>query len=89
MTSRTLAVCPRLSEGDAVLRDGEAVGRLALNGTVLAGTALVKSEAEWAALREDARGLERALKTIGVPRQGFEEAMEPVQRRDDVEQSMA
>lgn len=74
MTGSRLVVCPRLSEGEAVLSGGEAAGRLALNGTVLAGTALVRSAAEWEALRGDPRGLEAVLKTIGVPREGFDEA---------------
>ncbi|PNY22822.1 Uncharacterized protein TCAP_07057 [Tolypocladium capitatum] len=76
MTSGTLVVCPRLAEGGAVLRRGEAVGRLALNGTVLAGTALVKGEAEWEALRGDPRALADALRLIGVPREGFDEGTE-------------
>lgn len=66
MTRNSLVVCPRVAEGDVVRsRDGEEVGRLALNGTVLAGTALVKSEAEWDALRADPGQLRRVLGKIG------------------------
>lgn len=66
MTRNSLVVCPRVAEGDAVRsRDGKEVGRLALNGTVLAGTALVKSEAEWDALRADPDQLEGVLGKIG------------------------
>lgn len=66
MTRNSLVVCPRLAEGDVVRsRDGKEVGRLALNGTVLAGTALVKSEAEWDALRADLDQLWGVLGKIG------------------------
>lgn len=69
MTRGAIVICPRLAEGD-VVRDGEGreVGSLALNGTVLAGTALVKSQAEWDALRGDGgKQLWRVLGKIGVP----------------------
>ncbi|KAK7703022.1 bifunctional AP-4-A phosphorylase/ADP sulfurylase [Diaporthe eres] len=66
MTRTSLVVCPRVAEGDIVRsRDGKEVGRLALNGTVLAGTALVKSEAEWDALRGDPDQLRDILGKIG------------------------
>lgn len=66
MTRNSLVVCPRAAEGDVVRsRDGKEVGRLALNGTVLAGTALVKSEAEWDALRADPDQLWSVLGKIG------------------------
>lgn len=78
MTRGAMVLCPRTAEGDIVRdgRTGAEVGRLALNGTVLAGTALVKSRAEWDALRErgdegDGKGggdqLWRILGRIGVP----------------------
>jgi ATP adenylyltransferase len=68
MTSSTLTVCPRLSEGqDITTEDGVVVGKLALNGTVLAGTALVKSEGEWDALRENEAKLAGLLEAIGIP----------------------
>jgi ATP adenylyltransferase len=67
MTSRVMVLCPRLAEG-APLRNanGEEVGKLALNGTVLAGTALVKSEADWDTLRGDPKQLEDVLGLIGL-----------------------
>lgn len=74
MTSDRLAVLPRLAEGAAIFKDGTAVGNLALNGTVLAGTALVKNEAEWDALRSGGDGdgvqLLEVLSKIGVPKDG-------------------
>ncbi|KYK56466.1 5',5'''-P-1,P-4-tetraphosphate phosphorylase 2 [Drechmeria coniospora] len=73
MTKNTIVVLPRLAEGAAVAeRSGEPVGRLALNGTLLAGTALVKMESEWEALKDDPRGLADALRAIGIPREEFD-----------------
>ncbi|KAG5929625.1 hypothetical protein E4U42_005215 [Claviceps africana] len=69
MTSTRMLLCPRLAEGGPVVDGrGDEVGRLGLNGTVLAGTALVKSEAEWEALRERPDGLVGVLRGIGMPR---------------------
>ena len=68
LTRRTMAVMPRTAEGSAVVTaaDGDG-GRLSLNGTVLAGTALVKNEAEWEALRKEPSRLAAVLAQIGVP----------------------
>ncbi|KAI0393911.1 hypothetical protein F5Y17DRAFT_283059 [Xylariaceae sp. FL0594] len=68
MTSTSMALCPRTAEG-ARIRDGEGreIGRLNLNGTVLAGTALVKTEAEWDTLRSGRAVLSDVLRRIGVP----------------------
>ncbi|KAH6624121.1 histidine triad-like protein [Chaetomium sp. MPI-SDFR-AT-0129] len=73
MTRDVMVVAPRVAEGRAVSRvaaDGrrEEVGRLALNGTVLAGTALVKTQEEWDALRAEPEQLGGVLGSIGVPR---------------------
>lgn len=68
MTRRTLVVSPRLAEGaDVAASSGRVLGTMSLNGTVLAGTALVKSELEWDTLRRDPSGFERVLGGIGVP----------------------
>lgn len=67
MTRDVMVVCPRLTEGAAVRdREGKEVGWLALNGTVLAGTALVKNQAEWDALRADPGQVAAVLGKIGV-----------------------
>ena len=67
MTRRVMVLCPRTAEGSVVRGpDGEVAGRLSLNGTLLGGTALVKSEAEWDALRKDPRQLFAVLEKIGV-----------------------
>ncbi|SPQ22980.1 90a2fc61-dd08-4724-83cd-0ab5f10154e7 [Thermothielavioides terrestris] len=76
MTREVMVIAPRVAEGEVVwaaAAGGEGggqrtpVGRLALNGTVLAGTALVKSRAEWDALRAEPEQLLEVLGRIGVP----------------------
>ncbi|KAI2469273.1 HIT-like protein [Annulohypoxylon bovei var. microspora] len=68
MTSSTMALCPRTAEGVMIKnKSGEDIGQVSLNGTVLAGTALVKNQAEWDALREDPDMLLDVLKGIGLP----------------------
>ncbi|OAA39575.1 Histidine triad-like motif protein [Beauveria brongniartii RCEF 3172] len=75
MTRDRLVLCPRRAEGD-VVRDpdtGDVVGEVSLNGTMLAGTALVKAEAEWEALCKDPRALTTVLKSVGIPQLDFVE----------------
>ena len=68
MTSTSMALCPRTAEGARISNsDGGEIGSIALNGTVLAGTALVKSKAEWDALRARSAILLEVLRGIGVP----------------------
>ncbi|KAI1169777.1 HIT-like domain-containing protein [Nemania sp. FL0916] len=68
MTTTCMALCPRTAEGRPITsHDGDEVGAIALNGTVLAGTALVKNEAEWHALTTDNTVLTSVLGGIGVP----------------------
>ena len=68
MTADVMVVAPRAAEGGVVRnKQGEAVGTLALNGTVLAGTALVKTQAEWDALRDDPAQVAAVLGRIGIP----------------------
>ncbi|KAM0277234.1 hypothetical protein ACHAQH_005955 [Verticillium albo-atrum] len=72
MTRTRLVICPRLCDGVTLLAgDGQTEMNLSLNGTVLAGTALVKSEAEWDALRKDtnsgASTLAIILSKVGIP----------------------
>lgn len=70
ITKDTLVICPRKQEGSQIKSsDGrETVGSLALNGTVLAGTALVKNEAEWEALKKSPEQLSAVLNSIGISR---------------------
>lgn len=68
ITREVMVVCPRLADGAELAdQNGRSAGFLSLNGTVLAGTALVKNESEWEALRESPVRLLGALKMIGVP----------------------
>ncbi|KUJ21166.1 HIT-like protein [Mollisia scopiformis] len=67
LTDRTIVLCPRTSEGmDIQLGDGQSLGPIALNGTVLGGTLLVKTEDEWDALRKDESRLLDTLNAIGI-----------------------
>ncbi|KAF7901675.1 uncharacterized protein EAF01_006974 [Botrytis porri] len=68
ITNKSMVLCPRTSEGLEIMdTDGKIVGSVALNGTLLAGTLLVKSEIEWDAIRRDEGILVNVLKAIGVP----------------------
>lgn len=68
LTDRAMVVCPRVSEGPKIKSiDGQMIGPIALNGTVLGGTLLVKSEEEWDALRNEESKLKEVLETIGIP----------------------
>lgn len=48
-------------------KDGSEVDFVALNGTVLAGTLMVKSEEAFEMLKEDAGRLGSVLRGIGLP----------------------
>lgn len=68
LTKKSMVLCPRTSEGLEIKNvDGKIIGSVALNGTLLAGTLLVKSEIEWDAVRKDEGILVDVLGTIGVP----------------------
>lgn len=68
-TDQSLVLCPRMAEGLKIPSEtGELLGPVALNGTVLAGTLLVKSDAEWTTLRNDEKKLKDILTAIGIPR---------------------
>lgn len=67
ITNRVMVVCPRTSEGLVIKGStGETIGPVALNGTLLAGTLLVKSEAEWDALQNDESKLNDILGSISI-----------------------
>lgn len=68
MTKSTMVLSPRLAEGASIVSpDGRTLGMLSLNGTVLAGTALVKNELEWEALIKEPDALSNILRGIGIP----------------------
>lgn len=67
-TEKAMIVCPRRREG-VMLRgeDGTDAGFVALNGTILGGTLMVKGENEWALLKSDAKYLDDILEAVGIP----------------------
>ncbi|KAL4923455.1 putative bis(5'-nucleosyl)-tetraphosphatase [Aspergillus undulatus] len=73
MTESTMMICPRkrvsavVSVDDAARRDVPEAGVVELNGTLLAGTMMVKAEAEWNELRRHSDGLMKVLASIGYP----------------------
>ncbi|KAI6716217.1 hypothetical protein JHW43_001176 [Diplocarpon mali] len=68
LTDRAIVLCPRTSEGLNIKNNaGESIGPVTLNGTIVGGTLLVKSEKEWDALRNDESKLADILKAIGIP----------------------
>jgi sulfate adenylyltransferase (ADP) / ATP adenylyltransferase len=68
MTSSSMTLCPRRSEGSTLHReDGSEAGFVALNGTILGGTLMVKETEEWKILKSDSRVLDGLLARIGVP----------------------
>ncbi|KAF7716512.1 Uncharacterized protein PECH_005203 [Penicillium ucsense] len=76
MTLETMMIAPRRSETAHVPVDVSAAGDIAdpglvsLNGTILAGTLMVKAEAEWDVLRAQPDALGRILRDVGVPGPG-------------------
>jgi ATP adenylyltransferase len=72
MTSKVIVLCPRLAEGGPIKnKNSQEIGHIALNGTLLAGTALVKTQEQYDAVRGEPKLLLDVLKQIGVsPREG-------------------
>jgi sulfate adenylyltransferase (ADP) / ATP adenylyltransferase len=66
MTTERMAICPRSSEAASVQGAGPE-SSVAINGTVLGATLMVKDEAEWDILREDHGLLDGMLASIGFP----------------------
>ncbi len=68
LTDRAMVICPRLLEGLQIKdSNGDLLGPISLNGTILGGTLLVKSEQEWETLRNDEEKLKDILQAIGLP----------------------
>ena len=66
MTMDMMAICPRRSEA-ARVPSGDGEGTVAINGTILAGTLMVKDQVEWDNLRRNPDLLSEVLSTIGYP----------------------
>lgn len=71
MTITTIAICPRTSESgrltEATSDEDHSSGVVALNGTILAGTLMVKTKSEWDQLRQIPEQLRELLRSVGVP----------------------
>ncbi|RHZ72668.1 hypothetical protein CDV55_108856 [Aspergillus turcosus] len=73
MTESMMMICPRRCESARIpvdpsaLRDVQEPGVVALNGTILAGTLMVKAEAEWNELRRNPDRLADILASVGYP----------------------
>lgn len=73
ITTSRMIICPRRSEYAWIQLDktpsGDILdeGLVKLNGTVLAGTLMVKAESEWSALQNQPTVLDSVLQTVGVP----------------------
>ena len=73
MTTSAMAICPRRSNAatlDVAKDDSEGtgcIGPVELNGTILAGTLMVKTEEDWNELRRDEGKLSHLLKMVGIP----------------------
>jgi ATP adenylyltransferase len=68
MTTTAMAILPRRCEGSTLVRsDGSDIGFVALNGTALAGTLMVKYQEEWDVLRAQPEKLDQILGAIGLP----------------------
>lgn len=71
ITTSSMVICPRRKEGDILEQLDDSpesmIGPVALNGTILAGTLMVKSREEWNMLREDETKLYNLLQAIGLP----------------------
>jgi sulfate adenylyltransferase (ADP) / ATP adenylyltransferase len=78
LTTTSIILCPRRSEGCRLWEDGTkgevekiiGEGDFVLNGTILAGSLMVKTEKEWDELRKRPRKLVGVLEAIGIPLQG-------------------
>ncbi|KAE8382224.1 HIT-like protein [Aspergillus bertholletiae] len=79
MTESVMMICPRRSESAQIPVDStisaeiSEAGIVALNGTILAGTLMVKAEAEWDELRRNPDSLKEVLTTIGYPHPNLRE----------------
>ena len=70
MTTNGMVVIPRRAEGTMLRRDdGSEIGFVALNGTTLGGTMMVKHQDEWDMLRNNPKLLDSILSAIGIPRE--------------------
>lgn len=63
-----MVICPRTKPGAPIQHsNGVAAGCASFNGTLLAGTLMVKQRDEWDALRQNPTQLDTVLSAIGYP----------------------
>lgn len=74
MTESAMMICPRRSEtaflnqpAASVANEGNCTGTVSLNGTILAGTLMVKHELEWDDLRNQPDKINLLLSVVGLP----------------------
>ena len=68
VTASEMIICPRRREGAALKSDdGTDIGFAALNGSLLAGSVMVKHQREWEHMKSRPGVLDEILKAIGVP----------------------
>lgn len=68
LTNEVMVLCPRRNGGNTVKRaDGTELDYVELNGTLLAGTLMVKNEETYNLLKGDSSQLETILRAIGLP----------------------
>lgn len=66
MTTNAMALCPRRKES-AMIQTTSDVGSVAINGTILGGTLMVKDKTEWEALQQGQVMIDDILAEIGIP----------------------
>jgi len=68
LTNEVMIICPRRQEGLMLKKaDGTDLDFVALNGTLLGGTLMVKNEECFELLKQDSSRLEEVLRAIGLP----------------------
>lgn len=68
ITTSTLIICPRRREGTILKADdGSEIGFAALNGTLFAGSMMIKHKKEWDYLRSKSGILDEILESIAIP----------------------
>lgn len=65
MTTKLMVILPRRKESSRIMNTDEST--IAINGTILAGTMMVKEEQEWLQLRREPEMVERILRDISFP----------------------
>ena len=67
ITAETMAIFPRRSESAEVPAADQSLGSVAINGTILGGTLMVKDEHEYRNLKNESSLLDKILTNIGFP----------------------